>query len=337
MDGRAVIFGCHGPVLTLDETRFFRDADPWGFILFARNLENPAQCRALCSDLRDAVGRNAPILIDQEGGRVSRMGAPHWHEWMPALDQTNAISDPELQAEAAYLRARLIAQDLLQAGIDVNCAPVADIAGPQTHAVLRNRCYGETLETVTRLARACADGSFNGGVVPVIKHMPGQGRGRDDSHLALPVIDADLDTLMTQDFAVFHALADLPLGMTGHFLIPALDPEHCTTLSPDIIAMIRRDIGFDGLLMTDDLSMHALGGRYDTRAQRALAAGCDVILHCNGDPVEMVEVMQAVPALTSKAAMRAKVALNLRETPQAFDASLALNRYKSILKESMHA
>lgn len=337
MTGQAVIFGCLGPVLKPDEARFFRDINPWGFILFTRNLQNPGQCRALCSDLREAVGREAPILIDQEGGRVSRMGAPYWHEWKPALDQAEAIENPEKRREAAYLRARLTAHDLHAAGVDVNCAPLADLARPETHEILRNRCYGSTVAQVADLGRATSDGLLNGGVLPILKHIPGHGRAVADSHNELPVIDASLKELHEQDFAAFKALADLPMAMTGHLLVKALDPENCATVSPTVIEMIRSDIGFDGLLMTDDLSMEALGGSFESRTKASLDAGCDMILHCNGKAAEMVAIAKEVPALTGKAGMRAAAALDLRETPEAFDASAALNRYKAILKEeSVH-
>lgn len=337
MSARAVIFGCDGPALKPDEARFFRDADPWGFIVFARNLKSAGQCRALCSELRETVGREAPVLIDQEGGRVSRMGAPDWLEWMPALDQAEAIKDEAKRREAQYLRARLTAHDLLQAGVDVNCAPIADIAQPDTHEILLNRCYGRDLGQVAELGRATAEGLLAGGVLPILKHIPGHGRAVADSHEELPVIATDLKTLMAEDFAAFQALADLPMAMTGHLLIPELDPDKPTTLSSKGIEMIRNHIGFDGLLMTDDLSMKALGGSFENRTQEAIAAGCDLILHCNGDPAEMVAIASAAPELAGKALIRAEKALSLRETPEAFDASLALNRYKAILKEeSVH-
>lgn len=335
MGGRAVIFGCHGPVLKSDEARFFRDVDPWGFILFARNLENPEQCSALCASLREAVGRNAPILIDQEGGRVARMGAPYWHEWMPALDQADAISDPNKRHEAAYLRARLTAHDLLAAGVDVNCAPLADIATEGTHEILLNRCYGRDVEQVVSLGRATSDGLLAGGVLPILKHIPGHGRAVADSHDELPVIEATLEDLMRTDFAAFHGLSDLPMAMTGHLLIKAIDSKHCATLSRDVVAMMRSDIGFDGLLMTDDLSMKALGGSFEERTSASLKAGCDMILHCNGKPEEMIAIASATPMLEGKAAERAEAALAMRQTPEAFDASLALNRYKAILKEEI--
>jgi len=337
MGAKAVIYGCLGPNLRPDEARFFRDADPWGFILFSRNLQNPAQCRALCTDLRDAVGRDAPILIDQEGGRVTRMGAPYWHEFLPALDQTQAIPDPDLQAEAMFLRARLIASDLRAAGIDVNCTPLADIAHDHTHAVLKNRCYGTSADQVARLARAGAEATLKGGVLPVLKHMPGHGRANLDSHQDLPVIEASREDLIAEDFAAFKALNDLPMAMTAHLLMPNLDPDNCATQSSTIINLIRQKIGFDGLLMTDDISMNALGGSFAQRSQKALSAGCDVILHCNGDASEMVEIATQTPELVDKPAKRAKYALSERQTPEAFDASAALNRYRSILKESMHA
>ena len=314
----AAIFGCEGLRLSAAEKQFFRAADPWGFILFARNLETPDQIRALCDDLRDTVGREAVILIDQEGGRVARLRAPHWLEWLPALEQMDKAG-PVNGPRSMWIRARLIAAELRDLGIDTNCAPIADLPVDGVHDIIRNRCYGRDVDTVVAAARQVADGLLAGGVLPVLKHIPGHGRPKTDSHLELPRTDAPFEDLHSTDFATFRALADLPMGMTAHVVYDAVDPDLCATVSPTVISMIRRDIGFDGLLMTDDLSMKALSGTLTGKVTAALAAGCDVMLHCNGDLAEMAEVAQAAGRLSSFAAKRAKRALALRTAPQALD------------------
>jgi beta-N-acetylhexosaminidase len=305
----ACILGCAGPRLSRDEARFLGRADPWGFILFARNLIDPAQIRRLTADLRDAVGRDAPVLIDQEGGRVARLRPPQWRAWLPPLEQ---MAQSGGSTRALYLRAALIAAELRALGIDTNCAPVADIAGPDTHPFLRNRCHGTDAAGVTVAARAVADGLLAGGVLPVVKHLPGHGRAEADSHHHLPRVTADIETLRQTDFAPFRALADLPLGMTAHVVFDALDPHNPATTSPEILAMIRAWIGFEGLLMTDDISMQALAGRVGARAGAALAAGCDLVLHCNGDAREAAEVAERVGPMSAGAIARAERALALR-------------------------
>ncbi len=312
MVARAAILGCLGSNLTPAERRFFAAADPWGFILFARNVESPAQVLRLTSDLRAAVGREAPVLVDQEGGRVARLRGPHWREWRPAFDDCTRLPDPDLRVRAMRLRYRLIAAELRAVGIDVNCAPVLDCVHPGTHPVLRNRAYCTDPGEVSRIGRAVADGLLAGGVLPVIKHIPGQGRADLDSHLALPTVSApDLEA----DFAPFRALADLPLAMTAHVVFEALDGQAPATQSPGVIALIRERIGFDGLLMTDDLSMQALTGTWSDRAARSFAAGVDVVLHCNGDPDEAAGVIDATPRLGDRAARRAEAALARRGPP----------------------
>jgi len=320
MAARAVIFGCAGVELTAAERRFFAGAEPWGFILFARNIADPGQLRRLTGDLRESVGRDAPVLIDQEGGRVARMRAPDWREWAPALEECARLPGRVERARAMYLRYRLIAGELRAVGIDVNCAPVLDLARPETHAVIRNRCYGSDPAEVAAIGRAVADGLMAGGVLPVMKHVPGHGRGRVDSHAELPEVAAPHAVLAASDFAPFRALADLPMAMTAHVVYAGLDPEAPATQSPRLVEIIRSEIGFDGLLMTDDLSMHALSGDPGARAGRALAAGCDMILHCNGDPREMTAVAAAVPALDGRALARADAALALRRGPAEADA-----------------
>ncbi len=314
----AAIFGPSGPEVTPWERAFFRDIQPLGFILFARNIDSPDQLRRLTAKLRDCVGRNAPILIDQEGGRVQRMRAPHWREYLPALDQMDRASDP---LRAHWIRNRLIAAELYDVGIDVNCAPLADIAENATHPVLQNRLYGRDVETVVAAARACADAHLAGGVLPVVKHIPGYGRATSDSHLSLPRVDVARDLLETHDFAPFKALSDMAFGMTAHIVFTGIDPQLPATTSPQMMNVIRKDIGFDGLLMTDDLSMGALSGTIADRARSAIAAGCDVILHCNGDATEMQAVAKAAGALTTIASVRANRALAQRKTPAKIDIS----------------
>ncbi|RFU13106.1 glycoside hydrolase family 3 protein, partial [Rhodobacteraceae bacterium W635] len=273
------IFGCLGATLPRDEAAVLADLAPVGFILFARNVESPEQIRRLTGDLRDAVGWAAPIFIDQEGGRVQRLRAPHWREWLPPLDFV-ARAGPGQAARAMYLRSFLIAREHRALGIDGNCAPSADIARAETHPFLRNRCYGETAGTVIGIARAVADGLADAGVFPVLKHIPGHGRATLDSHHALPRVRAGRKVLEAEDFAVFRALNDLAWGMSAHLVFEAVDADIPATLSPSVIRLIREEIGFDGVLMTDDLSMNALPGGIVARAARARAAGCDVILHC---------------------------------------------------------
>ncbi len=335
MGARAVILGCGGTALTATERRFFADAAPWGFILFARNVADPAQLRRLTAELRDCVGRDAPVLIDQEGGRVARLRAPDWREWAPALDECERLPGPDLRARAMYLRYRLIAAELRSVGIDVNCAPVLDVIQPSTHPVLRNRCYGSDPAEVAATGRAVAEGLLAGGVLPVMKHMPGQGRAALDSHLDLPVVTAD-PAALAADFAPFRALADLPLAMTAHVVYAALDAEAPATQSATLVRLMREEIGFDGLLMTDDLSMKALTGGFAARVRSALAAGCDMVLHCNGDAGEMAEVASAAPLLTGKAAARAEAALARRLGDPADDTAEAAAEFAA-LKERAHA
>ncbi|MEL6551362.1 MAG: beta-N-acetylhexosaminidase [Pseudomonadota bacterium] len=322
----AYILGCAGPELSASEVAFFRAADPWGFILFQRNCETKAQVRRLTSALREAVGRDAPVLIDQEGGRVQRLWPPVWASHPPALDLAEASPDPE---RALWLRGALIAAELREIGIDVNCAPMADTAFAGTHPRLRNRCYGQTAPEVARRARALAEGQVAGGVLGVLKHIPGHGSATKDSHIDLPRVTKSAEILAREDFAPFKALADLPLGMTAHVVFEAHDAERPATTSPAMHRIIREEIGFDGLLMTDDLSMEALAGSVRTRAEAALSAGCDVILHCNGDMAEMEEVV-TVGAMTEAAAARAARALAARTAPAHIDTDALTAELRSL-------
>ena len=312
----AAILGCAGTELGAEERRFFAKADPFGFILFSRNLETPDQVRRLCRDLREAVGREAPILIDQEGGRVQRLRPPLATQWTPPLEFV-AAAGPRAE-EAMRLRYAIIAAELRGLGIDSNCAPMVDIARPQTHAFLRTRCYGDTLEAVVRLGRAVADGTLAGGCLPVVKHIPGHGLAQMDSHLDLPRISADRDSLVAHDFAAFRALNDLPMGMTAHLVYEAFDTVPAT-ISPLMMALIRGEIGFGGLIMTDDISMQALSGSVAERGVAAQYAGCDVVLHCNGDLEEMRSLMDALLPLTGLAESRAGDALAARPDSSTVD------------------
>lgn len=331
MAAGAYILAPAGPTLLPEEAAFFRNADPWGFILFQRNCEAPDQLRRLTSDLRKSVGRDAPILIDQEGGRVQRMRAPHWREWMPPLDQVEMFCDDQSSARRAmYLRGLLIGSELVAHGVDVNCAPSADIAWLETHPFLRNRCYGTDAGTVAAMARACAEGLMDAGCLPVIKHAPGHGRATLDSHESLPRIDVPLVELEHSDFAPFRALGDLPMAMTAHIVLPEIDPKTPVTQSAGGIAFLR-DIGLTNLLMSDDISMGALIGDVRTRSEKALAAGCDLVLHCNGDLAEMRVVAEA-GSMTADAANRAHIALATRRTPIDIDIQAAEAEFLSLIE-----
>jgi beta-N-acetylhexosaminidase len=308
----ATIFGCAGLDLSAAERAFFREADPFGFILFARNIDTPDQVQRLTADLREAVGRDAPILVDQEGGRVQRLRSPHWQEWDPPLETVARAGSPVAAARAMRLRMAVIGAELRAVGIDANCAPVADVARPETHPFLRNRCYGTDPDTVALIARAVADGLMEGGVLPVMKHLPGHGLSHLDTHLDLPTVAASLEKLRTVDFAPFRALADLPMAMTAHLVFAALDPGLPATQSPKMIDLIRYEIGFQGLLMSDDLNMQALAGTLADRTTRSIAAGCDIALHCKGDLAEMQMVAAAAGDMTEAAKARARAVIAAR-------------------------
>ena len=325
MSVSAFICGTAGPTLGAEERAFLRDADPWGFILFRRNCETPEQIRALTAALREAVGRDAPVLIDQEGGRVQRLGPPQW----PAYPTGRTYGDlfarsPRDGRRAAHLGARLIAADLAALGIDVDCLPVLDVPVEGAHDVIGHRAYGVTPDVVADLGRAAAHGLLEGGVLPVIKHIPGHGRAGADSHHDLPVVDTALAVLEQTDFPPFRAAAALPLAMTAHVVYTALDPDRPATTSKRVIdEVIRGFIGFDGCLMSDDVSMRALSGSIGERTAAAVAAGCDLALHCNGDLAEMREVAAAAPSLAGRAAQRAARALAARRPPLPFDEAAA--------------
>ena len=297
----AAIFGCSTTRLLPEESDFFARVRPFGFILFARNIESHGQIRSLCTDLRQAVGWNAPIFIDQEGGRVQRLRAPLAKEWPTPLDHAEqAGSKAPIQIFERY---KEIAQELRALGVTANCAPVADIARSQSHPVLRNRCFGSSPEQVTKLAKAAAEGLLAGGVLPVIKHIPGLGRAAVDSHTEPPYVRATLKELGSSDFRPFQDLCLYSMGMTTHVIFEALDQQPAT-VSPTVISLIRDEIGFDGLLMTDDISMEALNGPVEERSRSALDAGCDVTLHCNGQLEEMRKIATLCPLNCAKAAER---------------------------------
>jgi len=329
MAAGAYIFGCSGLQLTREETSFFREADPWGFILFARNIEGPVQLKALTNSLREAVGRDAPILIDQEGGRVQRMIPPHWVQWMPPLDQIMQAG-PEAAARSMFLRYRVIAEELRAVGIDTNCAPMADVAQPETHEFLKNRCYGTDALTVIGAARAVSNGLLAGGVLPVLKHLPGHGRAVSDSHFDLPTVTASRKDLWNVDFAPFKALTDLPMAMTAHIVFSAFDDKPATTSKP-MMDLIRSEMNYDGLVMTDDISMQALDGTIARRSMASMEAGCDVILHCNGNMDEMQDVAEATGTLREDGDRRADAALAQRQKPDSIDIDDAIAEFDTLM------
>jgi beta-N-acetylhexosaminidase len=326
MSKRAFITGVSGTELTAAERDFIRAESPWGFILFKRNVANPAQVISLIQELRTSAGDpDAPVLIDQEGGRVQRLGPPHWPAY-PAGAVFSTLYDIESNAglRAASLSARLIAADLSDLGINVDCLPLADVPVPGADAVIGNRAYGTEPAKVAAIARAVTEGLEQSGVLPVLKHIPGHGRATADTHFRLPVVDTSKEELERTDFAAFKPLADLPMAMTAHVVFSAFDPLHPATTSATMIErVIRGAIGFQGLLMSDDVSMNALAGSVSDRTRAILAAGCDVVLHCNGNIEEMREVAAQTPELSGLPLERANRALAARRAPVAFDRAAA--------------
>jgi beta-N-acetylhexosaminidase len=337
MTARAFIIGVAGTALTAAERAFLREADPWGFIVFKRNIETPSQVARLTASLREAVGRDAPVLVDQEGGRVQRLGPPHWPAYPPgsaygALFRRDAAAG----TKAAQLGARLIALDLIAVGIDVDCLPIADVPAAGADPIIGDRAYGSTADQVAALARAAAEGLLMEGVLPVLKHIPGHGRATTDSHNALPVVETDRATLAATDFAAFRPLADLPLGMTAHVVYTAFDPIAPATTSVTVVHDVIRDaLAFDGLLMSDDISMGALSGTIAERARAAIAAGCDVVLHCNGRMDEMSAVAGAVPLLAGAAAARADRALARRRRGQPHDSAALRHEWSALMGDHL--
>ncbi|MDO8287687.1 MAG: beta-N-acetylhexosaminidase [Parvibaculum sp.] len=333
MPARAALFGCAGLRLSDAEHAFFSDVEPWGFILFGRNIEGPAQVKTLTDELRGLTGRDIPILIDQEGGRVARLKPPLWRVYPAARRYGELYAKSKSDGlEAVRLASRLIAVELQALGINADCLPVLDVPVEGAHDVIGDRAYGTSPEPVIALGRAAAEGLMEGGVLPIIKHMPGHGRAGVDSHLHLPVVSTDVTTLTATDFAPFQALADMPMAMTAHVVYAGIDSDAPATTSRKVIAdIVRGIIGFDGLLMSDDLSMQALKGTLGERTRASLKAGCDVVLHCNGKMEEMEAVAAETPVLAGDALRRAGDALDRLALPQDFDERAALARFQTLM------
>jgi len=333
MAPKAFISGCAGQVLSDAEVAFFRDAQPWGFILFKRNCDTPDQIRALTDSLRAAVGWAAPVLIDQEGGRVQRLSSPHWPAY-PAARVFGEIyaRDRDKARRATSLGARLIAHDLMAVGIDVDCVPCLDVPVEGANDVIGRRAYGLEPGVVADLGTCAAQGLLAGGVLPVMKHIPGHGRAGVDSHLSLPIVDTPPDQLTAIDFAPFKALAHLPFAMTAHVVYSRLDASAPATLSATIVRdVIRREIGFDGCLITDDLSMKALSGSVSEKASRAIAAGVDLVLHCNGDLDEMRELAGVAPELAGRTLQRCERGLVHRRPAEPLDEAAARAEFADLI------
>ncbi len=331
----ALITGCAGTSLTPDEIQLFSKSNPWGFILFKRNCESPEQIKSLIASFRAAVGRHdAPVFVDQEGGRVQRLAPPVWRKYPEARKFGNLYQiNPALALRTARNAGRLMAQELYDLGFTSSCLPVLDVPQQGTHDVIGNRAYDTRPERVMVLARSHVAGLMEGGILPVMKHIPGHGRAMVDSHLELPVVSASRLELETLDFVPFTGFADCPMAMTAHVVYQAIDPELPATLSRKVVRhAIRRVIGFSGLLLTDDLSMKALRGTLAEKAQMAYDAGCDILLHCNGLIDEMREVAEHAQPLSVKAARRAKSALKMRRKPLPFDEKQALSDVEAVMQ-----
>ncbi len=333
---RAFITGIAGASLTADERQFLKEADPWGLIIFARNVGDGVSLRRLVEECRSALGRDAPVLIDQEGGRVQRLKPPLCPNYPPGAAY-GAIYDRDRDAglRAARLGARLIAADLAEFGIDVDCLPLADVPVSGADLVIGDRAYGREPGKVSAIAGAIAAGLLDGGVLPVLKHIPGHGRATADSHAKLPVVQADRATLEATDFAAFRPLAGLPLGMTAHVVFTAFDPAAPATSSAIIVdKVIRQTIGFQGLLMSDDVSMGALSGSLGERTKAAIAAGCDMVLHCNGKMEEMTAVAGQAPVLAGEARRRADAALAMRRPAAPIDLAASRAAFLDLMADA---
>ncbi|WP_412772713.1 beta-N-acetylhexosaminidase [Nitrobacter sp.] len=326
MSARAFITGISGLALTAEERAFLHAERPWGFILFKRNIDDPLQVARLVQDFRETVeDADAPVLIDQEGGRVQRLNLPHWPAYPPgAVFGALYDRDRALGLKAARLSAQLIANDLADLGITVDCLPLADVPASGADAIIGDRAYGTEPDKVVAIARAVTEGLELGGVLPVLKHIPGHGRATADTHLRLPIVDASKNDLEAVDFAAFKALADLPMAMTAHVVFSAIDATQPATTSATIVEqVIRGTIGFQGLLMSDDVSMNALAGSIAERTRAIVSAGCDMVLHCNGELAEMRQVASEAPELSGRALERAQRALASRKPPRPFDREAA--------------
>lgn len=335
----AAVYGCAGHRLTAEERAFFRDVRPWGFILFRRNVDTPDQVRALTQALRETVDDpHAPVLVDQEGGRVQRLGPPHWPKYPPANAYLKATNDPLTARELARLGGRLMAHDLRAVGINIDCAPVLDAPVPGAHDIIGDRAFADSPAGLIPLARAQAEGLMAGGVLPVIKHMPGHGRAFADSHKDLPVVEASLQELEAWDFEPFRALSDMPIAMTAHIVFTAIDRKRPATQSKKVIRLMRERLGFGGFLLSDDLVMNALKGTLTERAEASLKAGCDAVIHWNGDLDEMRQVAEGVGPLKGGAARRAKAALaRIVRTPEPLDLQYARERFDALLSGRLEA
>jgi len=329
----SAIFGCSGLTLKDNEREFYHDVQPWGFILFSRNIDNPQQVAQLVSDLKSCVDHeDVPILIDQEGGRVRRLRPPHWEDY-PAgeLFGQHYILSKDQGLRLAWLQSRLMANDLQQLGINVDCLPVLDVPVAGSHDVIGDRAYGNTPDMVSEIGRAASKGLLSGGVLPVIKHIPGHGRAGVDSHKDLPIVDASLEELESSDFEPFRQLNSMPLAMTAHVVYSAIDAENPATTSKTVIQdIIRKHIGFDGLLMCDDLSMHALKGSFEERTEASFEAGCDVVLHCNGKLEEMKPIAASSPKLSGDALRRAVQATKLFANIEQINEVALRSEFKSL-------
>jgi beta-N-acetylhexosaminidase len=335
---KSFICGVSGTALTESEREFLAIEQPYGVILFARNVESPAQVSALCAEIKTALNHPyAEILVDQEGGRVQRLRPPHWRRYPTA----QALSCRADAARAVYVNARLIAEELRSVGITMDCAPVADVLAPECHKIIGDRAFGDSASQVAVLARQQSEGLLDGGILSILKHIPGHGRATMDSHETLPVVSAPLAQLEAVDFAVFKQLSDLPLAMTAHILYPALDAKDCATFSPIVMNYIRTEIGFHGLIMSDDLSMKALGGSFGMRTERSLAAGCDLVLAGNGALIgeagsrdlfaEAREVAAASTPMSEESLKRAKAAASKRRAPKPAEETLLLAEWQQLL------
>ena len=326
------IIGLSGKRLTKSESVFLRDANPWGVILFARNVDNPNQLRKLTGGIRDAMGRNTLIFVDQEGGRVQRLRAPHWRSFPSGDTYANIYRRDRTDGlRACYLGHRLIADDLRAVGITSDCAPVLDLPQPGADPIISDRALGNCVEDIVDMAHAAMAGLMSGGIAPVIKHIPGHGRATVDSHKALPKIDADRETLERSDFLPFRMLSDAPMAMTAHAVYTHNSRSAVTISRRSLTELIRAAIGFDGLLMTDDLDMKALTGDLTKKTERALKAGCDIALQCSGRLAESVKVAKGAQILSGRALGRAMIADNCADHITAFDRQAAESEFDALM------
>ncbi len=332
----AAIYDCEGPRLNDEERAFFKDVDPWGFIVFARHCSSTDELRAHCDELRNCVERaDAPILIDQEGGRVARMAPPTYARHpAPAVFGDLWRLDPEKAREAARLNAYLLGRMVSDCGANVNCVPMLDVPQPDADpTVIGDRAYAKHPDVIAALGAEVIEGTYAGGALPILKHIPGHGRALCDSHHALPVVSASKTDLSEIDFAPFRALNDTPMAMTAHVLYEAFDATHCATLSPTIIEnVIRQDIGFDGLLMSDDLKMKALGGTIENRTRDSFAAGCDIALCCNFSMDEKKQSIRGAQDLSGKSAARAAAAIAAQRVVERGDTAEGYKRLAALIK-----